>query len=135
MGVFIVVCVAEKLGYMCFFAPLLVNCCILNVFLLFIMLSGCCNADMGKKKDNGLSSFQNYRLLKTVVTSPLHMLQAPGAGHCGSTILDTETFIFTCPITVGVFGAPQVTSQPVSSILLFSPLSGRTWQTPDLSIP
>ena len=46
-------------------------------------------------------------------------------------------FFFTLayPIIAGVVGAPQMTSQPVSSIFLYSPLSSRTLQTPGLSIP
>ena len=34
-----------------------------------------------------------------------------------------------------VVGAPQTTSQPVSSVFLCSPLPFRTWRTPSLSIP
>ena len=42
---------------------------------------------------------------------------------------------FTYPLTAGVAGAPQVTSQPLSSIFLCSPLPSGTWRTPGLSIP
>ena len=45
------------------------------------------------------------------------------------------SFIFTYPLTAGVVGAPQMTSRPVSSIFLCSPLLSGTWQTPGLSIP
>ena len=44
-------------------------------------------------------------------------------------------FIFTCPSTAGVVGALRMTSQPVSSIFLCSPLPSRTWRTQGLSIP
>ena len=44
------------------------------------------------------------------------------------------TFTFTYPFTAGVVGAPQMTSQPVSSIFL-SPLAFGTCRTPGLSIP
>ena len=39
------------------------------------------------------------------------------------------------PLTVRVVGAPQIISQPVSSIFLCSPLPSGTWRTPGLSIP
>ena len=38
-------------------------------------------------------------------------------------------------LTAGVAGAPQMTSQPVSSIFSCSPLRSGTWWTPGLSIP
>ena len=40
----------------------------------------------------------------------------------------TLCFTFTCPSTAGVVGAPQMTSQPVSSISLCSPLPSGTWR-------
>ena len=42
---------------------------------------------------------------------------------------------FSYPLIAGVVGAPQMTSQPVSSIFFCSPLSPGTLRTPDLSIP
>ena len=45
--------------------------------------------------------------------------------------LDYHIFTFTYPFTVG---APQMTSQPVFSVLLCFPLPIWTWQTPGLSI-
>ena len=39
------------------------------------------------------------------------------------------------PLTAGIVGAPQITSKPVSSIFLCSPLPSGTWRTPSLSIP
>ena len=42
---------------------------------------------------------------------------------------------FTYPLTTGVTGAPQMTSRPLSSNFLCSPLPSNTWQTPGLSIP
>ena len=39
------------------------------------------------------------------------------------------------PLTARVVGAPQMISQPVSSIFPCSPLSSGTWRTPGLSIP
>ena len=44
-------------------------------------------------------------------------------------------FTFTYPSTAGVVGAPQMTSQPVSSIFLCSLLPSGTWQTLGLSSP
>ena len=44
-------------------------------------------------------------------------------------------FTFTYSLTARVVGAPQMTSQPVSSILPCSPLPSRTLWTPSLSIP
>ena len=41
---------------------------------------------------------------------------------------------FTYPFTVIVVGAPQMTSRPVSSIFLCSPLPSGTWQIPGLAI-
>ena len=40
----------------------------------------------------------------------------------------------TYPLTTRVVGAPQMTSQPVSSILLCFPLPSKTWWTPRLSV-
>ena len=45
------------------------------------------------------------------------------------------SFTFTYPFTMTVVGAPQMISQPVSSIFLCSPLPFGTWQTPGLSMP
>ena len=45
------------------------------------------------------------------------------------------SFTFTYPLNEVVVGTPQMTSQPVSSISLCSPLPSGTWQTPGLSIP
>ena len=42
--------------------------------------------------------------------------------------------IFTHPLTAEVVGAPQTTSQPISSIFLSSSLPSATWQTQGLSI-
>ena len=39
------------------------------------------------------------------------------------------------PLTMRVVGAPQMISQPVSSILPCSPLPSGTWRPPGLSIP
>ena len=44
-------------------------------------------------------------------------------------------FTSAYPLTSGVVGALQMTSQPVSSIFLCSPLLSGTWQTPGLSVP
>ena len=44
-------------------------------------------------------------------------------------------FTFIYPILAGFLGAPQMTSQPVSSISLSSPLPSWTWWTQGLSIP
>ena len=46
----------------------------------------------------------------------------------------TPPCTFTYPLTTGVVGAPQMTSQPVYSICLCSPLPSWTWRTPGLSI-
>ena len=42
---------------------------------------------------------------------------------------------FTYPLTERDVGAPQMTSQPVFSNFLCSPLPSGTWRTPGLSIP
>ena len=47
----------------------------------------------------------------------------------------STTFTFTYPLTARVVGAPQMISQPVSSIFPCSPLPSGTWRTPGLSIP
>ena len=39
---------------------------------------------------------------------------------------------FTCPLIMRVVGAPQMTSQPVSSSFLYSSLPSGTWPTPGL---
>ena len=44
-------------------------------------------------------------------------------------------FTFTYSLTDRVVGAPQMTSQPVSSIFVWSPLPSGTWRSPGLSIP
>ena len=43
--------------------------------------------------------------------------------------------IIIYPFTTRVVGAPQMISQPVSSISLCSPVPSGTWRTPGLSIP
>ena len=43
-----------------------------------------------------------------------------------------STFTFTYFLTAGVIGAPQMTSQPVSSISVCLPPPSGTWQTPGL---
>ena len=45
------------------------------------------------------------------------------------------SFTFIYPLAARVIGAPHMTSQPVSSTFLCSPLSSGTWRTPGLSIP
>ena len=46
------------------------------------------------------------------------------------------TLTFSYPLTMGAGGgAPQMTSQPVSSIFLCSALPSGAWRTPGLSIP
>ena len=64
----------------------------------------------------------------------------PALGKCDCfrvlcSILCSLIFTFTSPLPTRVLGAPQTTSQPVSSIFLCSPLPSGTWQTPGLSIP
>ena len=49
---------------------------------------------------------------------------------CGHFIFTT----FTYPLTARVVGAPQMISQPVSSIFPCSPLPSRPWRAPGLSI-
>ena len=48
-------------------------------------------------------------------------------------IISSPSFIYL--LTMGIVGAPQMTSQPVSSIFLCFPLTSGTWRTPGLSIP
>ena len=48
--------------------------------------------------------------------------------------IDIVIFTFTFPLTAGVVGATQMTSQPVCSFLFCSLLS-ETWRTAGLSIP
>ena len=55
--------------------------------------------------------------------------------HRRKMALAKHIFTFTYSLTAGVVGAPQMTSQPVSSILLSSPLPSGICQTPGLSIP
>ena len=58
-------------------------------------------------------------------------LKAWSRSECGHAF----TFTFIRPFTAGVVGAPQMTSQPLSSIFPCSPLSSGTRRTPGLSIP
>ena len=54
----------------------------------------------------------------------------------GQSLSGGGQFFFTFdPLTAGVVGAPQMTSQPVSSSFLCSPLPSGTRRTPGLSIP
>ena len=62
----------------------------------------------------------------TVYMSKSHYVKALG---------EFSPTTFTSPLTAGFVGAPQMTSQPVSSIFLCSPLPSGTWRTPGLSIP
>ena len=55
--------------------------------------------------------------------------------HRRKVALAKHIFTFTDSLTAGVIGAPQMTSQPVSSIFLFSPRPSVICQTPGLSIP
>ena len=62
------------------------------------------------------------------------------SGFCDRTMLmalpvTVLFFTFTYSLTAGVVGAPQMTSQPVSSNFLWSPLPYGTLRTPGLSIP
>ena len=50
-------------------------------------------------------------------------------------ILASEEEVTTYPLTAGVVRAPQMISQPVSSIFPCSPLPSGTWRTPGLSFP
>ena len=52
--------------------------------------------------------------------------------HCR---VDCKLIIIIYPLFMRVAGAPQMTSQPVSSIFPCSSLPSGTWQTPGLSIP
>ena len=51
------------------------------------------------------------------------------------TIIIVIIIIIIYPLAARVVGAPQMISQPVSSIFLCSPLPSGTWQTPGLAIP
>ena len=53
----------------------------------------------------------------------------------GITLAVSITSTFTYSLTTRVVGALQVTSQPVSPILLCTPLTSGTWLIPGLSIP
>ena len=46
-----------------------------------------------------------------------------------------EIIIIIYPLIARIVGAPQMTSQPVSSIFPCPPLPSGTWRTPGLSIP
>ena len=59
-------------------------------------------------------------------------VKAPSRGRIRG---DSPSSSFTYPLTAGVVGALQMSSQPVSSIFLCSPLPSGTWRTPGLSIP
>ena len=56
--------------------------------------------------------------------------------RCNSGVLIVNIIIIIIyPLTARVVGAPQMISQPISSIFLCSLLPSGTWQTPGLSIP
>ena len=52
-----------------------------------------------------------------------------------ATLIGPEIIIIIFPLTSRVVWAPQMISQPVSSIFLYSPLLSGTRRTPGLSIP
>ena len=55
VGVFTVVCVGEKLGYNCCFTLLLVSCCNLSVFTVYIVVwTFNAQADKKRKKSNNV---------------------------------------------------------------------------------
>ena len=65
--------------------------------------------------------------------NPLQWIRSFTFLDCGCCRL--STFTFTYPLTARVIWASQLTSQPVFSSFLCSPLPSGTWRTPGLSIP
>ena len=80
-----------------------------------------------------LGSKINTKRLK--VAKRLRHVVMPTSLDALGTIAVTVIIIIICPLTARVVVAPQVISQPVSSIFLCSPLPYGTWRTPGLSIP
>ena len=77
------------------------------VFFLFLMIY-CC-----------LSFLSSFFFTNTTHTN-VHL-------HCR---VDCKLIIIIYPLTARIVGAPQMTSQPVSSIFPCSPLPSGTWRTP-----
>ena len=71
--------------------------------------------------------------LKSSCIPPVNTV--PQGGHIECSCCPFTFTAFTCPFTTGVVGAPQMTSQPLSSIFLCFSLPSGTWRTPGLSIP
>ena len=78
-----------------------------------------------------MNSFPLVRIPGTSVHLLLKTLR------CVHTIFETLStpLIIIYPLTARVVGAPQMISQPVSSIVPCSPLPSGTWRTPGLSSP
>ena len=79
---------------------------------------------------NNLSTDSNSEQLEEPIS-----FKYLGATLCiDGTIIIVIIIIIINPLRARVVEAPQMISQPVSSIFLCSPLPSGTWQTPDLSI-
>ena len=76
-----------------------------------------------------------WQILKTICNNIferfIHVL-IPVSVHTFNIII---IIIIIYPLTARVIEAPQMISQPVSSMFLCSPLPSGTWRTPGLSIP
>ena len=95
-----------------------------------------CLTMIGGKKDcewTGRAEIRNAELLSVGEARDAVTYFKLKTGNIWSLLV--LTFTFTYPLTAGVLWIPQMTSQPVSSIFLCSPLRSGTWRTPGPSIP
>ena len=76
---------------------------------------------------------KNQLICQSIYQSNKHIGEG---GHIGLPVyISAPSFTFAYPLIVGVIWAPQMTSQPIPTIFLCSPLPSGTWWTPSLSIP
>ena len=87
-------------------------------------------------QDNNLPLFPVYtHLLCRLKLEKRRPSTAICITSCIIIIIIIITIIIIYPLTARVVGAPQMISQPVSSIFSCSPLPSWIWRTPGLSIP
>ena len=97
------------------------------------------SASQRAKSDYKMVSEFMYLCSFSKANGDLHKIYTPSRQLCFSSdtcalcIPSSSHLIY--PLIARVIGAPQMISQPVSSIFPCSPLPSGTWRTPGLSIP